>query len=59
MNMSCYEWNDRIMILDKVTLLGNDQNSSASITWWANAAGTIPYEVLVHLDRGIRREIVL
>ena len=59
MNMSCYEWNDRIMIWDKVTLLGNDQNSSASITWWANAAGTIPYEVLVHLDRGIRREIVL
>lgn len=58
MNLSCYMWNDKILIWDEVVLLEENQNSSASVSWWANAAGTIPYEILVHLDRGIRREIV-
>ena len=58
MNLSCYEWNDKILIWDNVVLLERDQSSDASISWWARAVGTIPYEILVHLDRGIRREIV-
>ena len=58
MNLSCYLWNDKILIWDEVFLLEEDQSVLASISWWAKAAGTIPYEILVHLDRGIRREIV-
>ena len=58
MNLSCYLGNDKILIWDEVILLDRDQTSSTSITWWAKAAGTIPYEILVHLDRWIRREIV-
>jgi alanine racemase len=38
--------------------LDDDQSSSASVSGWARAAGTILYEILVHLDKGIRREIV-
>jgi alanine racemase len=58
MNLSCYMWNDKILIWDEVFLLEEDQSVLASISWWAKAAGTIPYEILVHLDKGIRREIV-
>jgi alanine racemase len=58
MNLSCYMWNDKILIWDEVLLLDDDQNSSVSVSWWAKAAGTIPYEILVHLDKWIRREIV-
>ncbi len=58
MNLSCYEWNDKILIWDNVVLLEKDQSSDASVSGWARAVGTIPYEILVHLDRGIRREIV-
>ena len=58
MNLSCYLGNDKILIWDEVILLDRDQTSSTSIIWWAKAAGTIPYEILVHLDRWIRREIV-
>ena len=58
MNLSCYLWNDKILIGDEVILLDDDQSSSASVSRWARAAGTIPYEILVHLDKGIRREIV-
>ena len=58
MNLSCYLWNEKVLIWDKVWLLRQDQKVSGSVTWWAKAAGTISYEILVHLDRGIRREIV-
>ena len=58
MNLSCYLWNDNMLIWDKVILLEKDQSSEASVTGWARAAGTIPYEILVHLDKWIRREIV-
>ena len=57
MNLSCYEWNDKILIWDKVVLLEKDQSSEASVTWWARAANTLPYEILVHLDKWIRREV--
>jgi alanine racemase len=57
MNLSCYEWNDKILIWDEVVLLDDDQTVSASVTGWAKAAWTIPYEILVHLDKWIRREI--
>ena len=58
MNLSCYEWNDDILIWDKVVLLEKDQSSMASVTGWARASGSIPYEILVRLDGGVRREIV-
>ena len=58
MNLSCYMWNEKVLIWDKVWLLKRDQNWLNSINSWAKAAGTIPYEILVHLDKGIRREIV-
>jgi len=58
MNLSCYMWNDKILIWDEVVLLDDDQTVSASVTGWAEAAWTIPYEILVHLDKWIRREIV-
>ncbi len=58
MNLSCYLWNEKVVIWDKVWLLRKDQKLENSVSWWAKAAGIIPYEILVHLDRGIRREIV-
>ena len=58
MDLFCYIWNEKVLIWDKVWLLRKDQKLENSVSWWAKAAGTIPYEILVHLDRGIRREIV-
>ena len=58
MNLSCYQWNDKILIGDKVVLLFEDQSLSTSVSGWARAANTIPYEILVHLDKWIRREVV-
>ena len=58
MNISCYEWNEKVLIWDRVLLLGLNQKLGNSVSWWANAAGTIPYEILVGLDKGIRREVV-
>jgi len=56
MNLSCYAWNEKILLWDEVFLLERDQSTSSSVSWWAKATGTIPYEILVHLDKGIRRE---
>ena len=58
MNMSCYMWSNKMLIWDEVVLLDEDQTLSASVSGWARAADTIPYEILVHLDKWIRREIV-
>ena len=58
MNLSCYMWNDKILIWDEVVLLERNQNLFNSVSGWARAANTIPYEILVHLDKWIRREIV-
>ena len=58
MNLSCYEWNEKVLIWDKVWLLKRDQKWLNSISNWAKVANTIPYEILVHLDKWIRREIV-
>lgn len=58
MNLSCYLWNEKVMIGDKVLLLEQNQKLGNSVSWWANASGTIPYEILVGLDKWIRREIV-
>ena len=58
MNLSCYLWNEKVLIWDRVWLLKQDQKVSNSVEWWASAANTIPYEILVRLDKWIRREIV-
>ena len=58
MNLSCYLWNEKVLIWDKVWLLRKDQKLKNSVSWWANTVGTIPYEILVGLDKWIRREII-
>ena len=58
MNLSCYMWNENILIWDSVNLIETESDSPCTVESWAQAANTIPYEILVHLDRWIRREIV-
>ena len=58
MNLSCYTWYEKVLIWDDVWLLQHNQELGNSVLWWAKAAETIPYEILVQLDTGIRREIV-
>ena len=58
MNISCYEWNEKVLIWDRVWILEQNQKLGNSVSWWARIAHTIPYEILVHLDKGIRREVV-
>lgn len=58
MNLSCYMWNENMLIWDKVNLIETESDSPCTIESWANVAWTIPYEILIHLDKGIRREIV-
>lgn len=57
MNLSCYLWNEKLLIGDRVRIIENDKNAENSISSLAKAANTIPYDILVHLDRGIRRVI--
>jgi alanine racemase len=40
---------------DKIELISNDINKKNSIVVIAEQANTIPYEILIRLDRGIRR----
>ena len=58
MNLSCYLWNEKVLIWDKVWLLRRDQKLKNSVSWWSKASGSILYEILVGLDKSIRREIV-
>lgn len=44
---------------DEVQLISSDPKSTQSIAKIAKEGNTIPYEVLIRLEKGIRREIVL
>ena len=44
-------------IWDKIELISNDNKKENSIISIAEKANTIPYEILIRLDRGIRRTI--
>lgn len=58
MNLSCYMWNENIMIWDVVNLIETESDSPCTVESWAKAAWTIVYDILVHLDKWIRREII-
>ena len=55
MNLSCCIANENMKIWDKIELIGNDNKKENSIVSIAEKANTIPYEILIRLDRGIRR----
>ena len=57
MNLSCCIANGNMKIWDKIELIGNDNKKENSIISIAEKANTIPYEILIRLDRGIRRTI--
>lgn len=57
MNLSCCIANENMKIWDKIELIGNDNKKENSIVSIAEKANTIPYEILIRLDRGIRRTI--
>ncbi len=57
MNLSCYLWNKDMLIWDQVWLLEAKKDSICRVSDWAEAAGTISYEILVHLDKWVRRII--
>ena len=58
MNLSCCKADANMRIWDKIELISNDINKKNSIPVIAEVANTIPYEILIRLDRGIRRVIV-
>ena len=55
MNLSCCIANPNMKIGDKIELISNEKNKKNSIDSIAKNANTIPYEILIRLDRGIRR----
>jgi alanine racemase len=57
MNLCCCEGNDMMEIWDEIWLIENQKNSPLNVQHIAGLAETIPYEILVRLDRGIRRVV--
>jgi len=55
MNLSCCIANPNMKIGDKIELISNEKDKKNSIDSIAKNANTIPYEILIRLDRGIRR----
>jgi len=58
MNLSSYIVDASVEIGDEVEIISDNARAKNSLATLAEASGTIVYETLVHLDRGIRREIV-
>lgn len=55
MNISSVLATPEMKIWDKIELIGIDNKKEDSIIALAKKANTIPYEILIRLDRGIRR----
>jgi alanine racemase len=55
MNLSCCLADSNMKIWEKIELISNDPNKKNSIIAIAEQANTIPYEILIRLDRWIRR----
>jgi alanine racemase len=58
MNLSTYIVDTSVHIGDEVEIISDNPRAKNSMTNLAEQSGTIVYETLVKLDRGIRREIV-
>ncbi len=59
MNLTCLDAGDRnVQKGDEVIVISDEKGSENSILSLANLMNTIPYEVLVKLQGGIRREII-
>jgi alanine racemase len=58
MNLSTYIVDASIHIGDEVEIVSDNPRARNSLINLAEQSGTIVYETLVKLDRGIRREIV-
>jgi alanine racemase len=57
MNLCCCVGNEKMQIGDRIWLIEKEKDSHLGIEHLAREAGTIPYEILVKLERGIRREV--
>jgi alanine racemase len=57
MNICCCLGDKKMQIGDQVWLIERDKNAPLSIQHLASVAETIPYEILVKLDKGMRREV--
>lgn len=58
MNLSTYIVDSAVKIGDEVEIVSDNPRAKNSMTNMAEQSGTIVYETLVKLDRGIRREII-
>lgn len=58
MNLSSYIVDSAVHIGDEVEIVSDNPRAKNNMQNLADAAGTIIYETLVKLDRGIRREIL-
>lgn len=58
MNLSTYAVDNSLSIGDEVEIISDNPRAKNSLTNLAEQSGTIVYETLVKLDRGIRRETV-
>ncbi|MCX6825226.1 MAG: alanine racemase [candidate division SR1 bacterium] len=58
MNLSTYAVDNSLSIGDEVEIISDNPRAKNSLTNLAEQSGTIVYETLVKLDRGIRREVV-
>ena len=57
MNISSVLGTPEMKIWDKIELISTDNKKEDSIIALAKKANTIPYEILIRLDRGIRRVV--
>ena len=58
MNLSTYIVDSSVDIGDEVEIVSDNPRAKNSLYNLAEQSGTIVYEVLVKLDRGMRREII-
>lgn len=58
MNLSSCLANEEMKIGDPIELISKEPWASNSIETIAKNAGTIPYEILIRLDKGIRRIVI-
>ena len=58
MNLSTYVVDNSLDIGDEIEIISDNPRAKNSMMNLAEQSGTIVYETLVKLDRGIRREII-